>query len=199
MHASFAILCAIFVLIVFLLIPAYIYSYIEDWSFLNAFYYCFISLTTVGLGDYVPGDSTEQKHRHMYKIFSTIYLIIGVTAMVWLLQIFSETPDFNLYKYFSLSKDAILTSHRDTVHNAAVGGEGNLLSHPNEFGSRSSGAHKDVMDVKSASAKAGYNDLNREMSSNDDELILTNSGGSASQSQNYLSLNDIEPNIGNKQ
>lgn len=196
MHASFAILCAIFVLTVFLLIPAYIYSYIEDWSFLNAFYYCFISLTTVGLGDYVPGDSTEQKHRHMYKIFSTIYLIIGVTAMVWLLQIFSETPDFNLYKYFSLSKDAILTSHRDTVHNAAVGGDGNLLSHPNEFGSRSS-AHKDI-EVKSSSAKAGYNDLNREMSSNDDELILTNSG-SASQSQNYLSLNDIEPNIGNKQ
>jgi hypothetical protein len=55
----------------------------------------------------------------MYKIFSIIYLIVGVMVMVWLLQVFSETPEFNFYKYFTLTKDGILTSHRDTVHPAA--------------------------------------------------------------------------------
>lgn len=119
MHVFFACTCALFVLVFFFLIPAAVYSHIEGWSYLNSFYYCFISLSTVGLGDYVPGDHVDQKHRHMYKIFSTIYLIVGVMVMVWLLQIFSETPEFNLYKYFTLTKDGILTNHREVVHTAS--------------------------------------------------------------------------------
>ncbi|RNA39919.1 potassium channel subfamily K member 1-like [Brachionus plicatilis] len=119
MHILFAFLCTFIVLVLFFLIPAAIYSDIEGWSFLNAFYYCFISLSTVGLGDYVPGDSDLQNNRHLYKIFSTLYLIIGVMIVVWLLQIYSETPEFNFYKFFTLSKDGILTHHIETVHPAA--------------------------------------------------------------------------------
>jgi potassium channel subfamily K member 1 len=119
LHALFTILCALLVLVVFFVIPAAFYSDIEGWSYLNAFYYCFISLSTVGLGDYVPGDSDNQRHRHLYKICSTLYLLVGVMIMVWLLQIFSETPEFNVYQYFTLTKDGILTSHRDTVHQAS--------------------------------------------------------------------------------
>jgi potassium channel subfamily K member 1 len=119
LHAVFTILCALLVLVVFFIIPAAFYSDIEGWSYLNAFYYCFISLSTVGLGDYVPGDSDNQRHRHLYKICSTLYLLVGVMIMVWLLQIFSETPEFNVYQYFTLTKDGILTSHRDTVHQAS--------------------------------------------------------------------------------
>lgn len=118
LHVLFAFLCTLFVLVFLFIIPAGVYASIEDWSYLNAFYYCFISLTTVGLGDYVPGESQTQNNRHLYKIASTIYLLVGVTIMVWLLQIFSETPEFNLYQLFTLTKDGILTSHRDTVHEA---------------------------------------------------------------------------------
>ena len=73
------------------------------------------------MGDYVPGESQTQNNRHFYKIASTIYLLVGVTVMVWLLQIFSETPEFNLYQLFTLTKDGILTSHRDTIHMAKEG------------------------------------------------------------------------------
>lgn len=121
LHVTFAVLAATIVLVFFFIVPAAIYSSIEDWTYLNAFYYCFISLTTVGLGDYVPGESQTQNNRHFYKIASTIYLLVGVTVMVWLLQIFSETPEFNLYQLFTLTKDGILTSHRDIVHLAKEG------------------------------------------------------------------------------
>lgn len=121
LHVLFAFICTVLVLIFFFIIPAAVYSNIEDWTYLNAFYYCFISLTTVGLGDYVPGESQTQNNRHLYKIASTIYLLVGVTVMVWLLQIFSETPEFNLYQLFTLTKDGILTNHRDTVHMAKPG------------------------------------------------------------------------------
>lgn len=188
MHIAFALLCTLFVLVFFLILPAIVYSHIENWSFLNAFYYCFISLSTVGLGDYVPGDSTEQKNRHLYKIFSTLYLIVGVTSMVWLLQIFSETSEFNLYKYFSLSKDAILTSHRDTIHNiaspsslATVPADHQTATHP----------------TKHASHQKQYYDLNQpSQESNDDELILNNASQN-NNSQNYLSLNELNNSSSN--
>ena len=43
--------------IFFWLIPAAVLSKLEDWAFSDSIYYCFISFTTIGLGDYVPGSS----------------------------------------------------------------------------------------------------------------------------------------------
>lgn len=61
-----------FVLIFFFFIPAAIFNYLEpEWDYLDSIYYCFISLTTIGLGDYVPGDATAAPYRAIYKIATT--------------------------------------------------------------------------------------------------------------------------------
>lgn len=53
----------------FFFIPAAVFSILEDdWNFLESFYFCFISLSTIGLGDYVPGEGYNQKFRELYKI-----------------------------------------------------------------------------------------------------------------------------------
>lgn len=53
----------------FFLIPAAIFSALEEnWNFLESFYFCFISLSTIGLGDYVPGEAANQKFRELYKV-----------------------------------------------------------------------------------------------------------------------------------
>lgn len=66
---------ALLTALLFLLVPAGIFSRLErDWSFLDSLYFCFISLTTVGLGDYVPGEthSTENNpHPHLYRLAIT--------------------------------------------------------------------------------------------------------------------------------
>jgi hypothetical protein len=112
----FTITGTLIVFVTLILIPAAIYSRIEGWAYIDAFYYCFISLLTVGLGDYVPGDSQSQSNRHLYKIFSTLYLLFGVLVVFWLVEIYSETPEFNFYRYVTRMPENILFRHLNKVH-----------------------------------------------------------------------------------
>lgn len=42
-------------LLVHLVLPPVVFMYVEKWSYLEGLYYSFITLTTVGFGDYVAG------------------------------------------------------------------------------------------------------------------------------------------------
>ncbi|KAJ8414598.1 hypothetical protein AAFF_G00038000 [Aldrovandia affinis] len=92
------------VVLCFFAIPAVVFSAIEDtWSFLDAFYFCFISLCTIGLGDYVPGEQPGQKMRPLYKISVMVYLFVGLMAMFLVLRTFHKFADVQgLTAFFQL-------------------------------------------------------------------------------------------------
>lgn len=45
--------------LIFLAVPTFVFQRVENWSFLEAFYFVVITLTTVGFGDYVPGNPSR--------------------------------------------------------------------------------------------------------------------------------------------
>ncbi len=57
--------------LVILIIGTLVYHQLEGWSYLDAFYFSFITLTTIGFGDFAPQTDGG-------KIFTIIYIIIGV-------------------------------------------------------------------------------------------------------------------------
>ncbi|GAB6031396.1 hypothetical protein CHUAL_009178 [Chamberlinius hualienensis] len=104
------------VLVFCLLIPAAVFNYLEsDWAYLDSLYYCLISLTTIGLGDYVPGDSSSQPYRFIYKICTIGYLVIGLSFMMLMLTVFYEIPQLNFGMFFLLRNDEV-TTDPERVH-----------------------------------------------------------------------------------
>lgn len=70
-----------------LLLPTVAFTYTEkSWGILDAFYYCFMSLTTIGLGDSIPGEDIDMEQRSLYKILITLYLIFGKLLLNYQLE-----------------------------------------------------------------------------------------------------------------
>ncbi|KAM3859871.1 potassium channel subfamily K member 1-like [Diretmus argenteus] len=116
-HATcLSIIMALFLLI----IPAWIFIRVEkDWSFLEALYFCFISLTTIGLGDYVPGETHSKEgnpHRQFYRLAITVYLLLGLVCALVVLETCCELPQMKRFRQrFYREKTRDLDSETSTI------------------------------------------------------------------------------------
>ncbi|KAM4630226.1 potassium channel subfamily K member 9 [Polymixia lowei] len=65
-----------------LCIGAAAFSHYEDWSFFQSYYYCFITLTTIGFGDFVALQKNRALQRKpLYVAFSFMYILVGLTVI----------------------------------------------------------------------------------------------------------------------
>ena len=70
-----------FIFILFFLVlfgGAFAYHYLENWSFLDSFYFVVMTLTTIGYGDVVP-------HTHNGKLFTVFFAFFGVALTLYIL------------------------------------------------------------------------------------------------------------------
>ncbi|XP_055508314.1 potassium channel subfamily K member 9-like [Leucoraja erinacea] len=65
-----------------LCIGAAAFAHFEDWTFFHAYYYCFITLTTIGFGDFVALQNNEALQKSPpYVAFSFMYILVGLTVI----------------------------------------------------------------------------------------------------------------------
>lgn len=77
----------------YICIGALIFYLWEGWNYLDSAYFCFITLTTIGFGDLVPGSSIlnpKIKENHAKPIICCIYLIIGLAFIAMSFSLVQE-------------------------------------------------------------------------------------------------------------
>ncbi|NXK54724.1 KCNKH protein, partial [Chauna torquata] len=68
-------------LLLFLLLPPLLFSDKEGWTYEEGFYYSFITLSTIGFGDYVIGMNPDHTYPSWYKNVTSLWILFG---MAWL-------------------------------------------------------------------------------------------------------------------
>ncbi|XP_004478699.3 potassium channel subfamily K member 7 [Dasypus novemcinctus] len=95
------------VAVTFVLLPALLLWGLQgDCSLLEAVYFCFGSLSTIGLGDLLPGRG-RRLHPALYRLGQLAllgYLLLGLLAMLLAVETFSELPQVHaVVRYFGSS------------------------------------------------------------------------------------------------
>ncbi|GAA6213399.1 potassium channel subfamily K member 10 isoform X1 [Lates japonicus] len=76
--------------IVFVTIPAVIFKHIEGWTTLEAIYFVVITLTTVGIGDYVAGGNRGIDYMQWYKPLVWFWILVGLAYFAAVLSMIGD-------------------------------------------------------------------------------------------------------------
>ncbi|XP_054715038.1 TWiK family of potassium channels protein 9-like [Uloborus diversus] len=90
---------AVILLITYMMLGAFIFTLWEDWTFFESFYFVFVSMSTIGFGDYVPDHP-------MYMMATFIYLLFGLALTSMCINVVQE----KLSAIFQMAKMRIGTT-----------------------------------------------------------------------------------------
>lgn len=85
----------------YILLGSALFAHLERWDFKNAVYFCVTSLCKIGIGDFVPGTSTDQtipffrftdtqSENHPKLIINFVYILFGMGLMAMCYQLARE-------------------------------------------------------------------------------------------------------------
>ncbi|NXO08764.1 KCNKG protein, partial [Oriolus oriolus] len=73
-------------ILVFLCLPSVFFQITEGWSYSEGIYFAFITLSTIGFGDYVVGKQSDRKYFSYYRVLVAIWILFG---LAWIALLFN--------------------------------------------------------------------------------------------------------------
>uniref|UniRef100_UPI00358EA411 potassium channel subfamily K member 16-like n=1 Tax=Myxine glutinosa TaxID=7769 RepID=UPI00358EA411 len=73
--------------ILFFFIPSIIFAAVEGWTYGESVYYSFVTLSTIGFGDYVAGSNPDKTYIQVYRSMVGFWILFG---MAWLAGVFNN-------------------------------------------------------------------------------------------------------------
>ncbi|XP_008066634.1 potassium channel subfamily K member 17 [Carlito syrichta] len=95
-------------LLLFLLLPPLLFSHMEGWTYSEGFYFSFITLSTVGFGDYVIGMNPSRRYPVWYKNTVSLWILFGMAWLALIIKLILsllETPGGLCSCYHHSSKE----------------------------------------------------------------------------------------------
>ncbi|XP_075594716.1 potassium channel subfamily K member 6-like [Balearica regulorum gibbericeps] len=106
------------------LLPAVGFYVLEGtWTYLDAVYFCVISLYTIGLGDLVPAEQPGQPLRQLYQVAVAAYLLLGLTGVLLLAQTFRRLAELHGVAAGILSPDGAVEEDAGLLEGTKGGGK----------------------------------------------------------------------------
>ncbi|NXY73164.1 KCNK5 protein, partial [Glareola pratincola] len=73
-------------ILVFLCLPSVFFQITEGWSYSEGIYFAFITLSTIGFGDYVVGKQPDRNYFSYYRTLVAIWILFG---LAWIALLFN--------------------------------------------------------------------------------------------------------------
>jgi len=74
----------------YIAVGALLFSLCEGWEYLVASYFCFVTLSTIGFGDYVPGTSLDASASQEKMVLCALYLVFGLALLAMCFDLMQE-------------------------------------------------------------------------------------------------------------
>ena len=110
--------------LLFILVPSLVLIHIEvKWSYVEAIYFSFITLTTIGFGDLVPGKSLETLNRlgNWEYVYLAGILIWGIFGLCYLSMIMNAMQNLIGVKIFNESQEENVDSENIVTPPTTIG------------------------------------------------------------------------------
>ncbi|CAF0907222.1 unnamed protein product [Adineta ricciae] len=90
MESRVPILVVILIIIGYVCVGAFVFNRFEGWSMVISVYFCYITLSTIGFGDYVPGITSGSTDGLRF-LANCLYIVVGLAVLAMCFDLIKES------------------------------------------------------------------------------------------------------------
>ncbi|XP_078069653.1 potassium channel, subfamily K, member 16-like [Mustelus asterias] len=97
--------------VLFLVFPPLVFSHVEGWTYGESFYFAFITLSTIGFGDYVVGTDPDKHYISIYRSLAGVWIVVGLAWLALLFNVGSRVMNWIFQLKWHRKKSKLEVKH----------------------------------------------------------------------------------------